>query len=75
MGDEIVIKSIYERVKDSISNFTFDIINNLGFLIPVLIGLVSFVSGVVNYIKFIVTGGYSSQVSATKEFGIFDGYD
>ena len=70
-----MIKSIYKRVKDSISNFTSDPINNLGFLIPVLIGLISFISGVVTYIKFIVDGGYSSQVSATKEFGIFGGYD
>jgi len=70
-----MVKNIFERVKESISDFTSDPINNLGFLIPVLIGLITFISGVVNYIKFIVAGGYSSQISATKEFGIFDGYD
>ena len=70
-----MIKKVFERTKESIRDFTFDPINNLGYLIPVLIGLITFVSGVVAYVKFIVDGGYVSQINATKEFGLFDGYD
>ena len=70
-----MIKNVFERTKESIRDFTSDPINNLGYLIPVLIGLITFVSGVVAYVKFIVGGGYVSQINATKEFGLFDGYD
>lgn len=70
-----MIKEIFERTKESIRDFKFNPIDNLGYLIPVLIGLITFVSGAVAYVKFIVGGGYVRQVNATKEFGLFDGYD
>lgn len=70
-----MIKSIYERAKVSIRNFASDPINNLAVLIPVAIGVVALISGIVTYIMFIVNGGYVAQVDAIKKFGIFDGYD
>lgn len=70
-----MIKEIFERTTESIRDFKLNPIDNLGYLIPVLIGLITFVSGVAAYVKFIVDGGYVRQVSATKEFGLFDRYD
>lgn len=70
-----MIKNIFERTKESVRDFTSDPINNLGFLIPILIGMITFISGVISYIRFIVAGGYVNQVNATKEFGVFSGYD
>lgn len=70
-----MIRDIFERTKESVRDFTSDPINNLGYLIPILIGAITFISGVISYIKFIVNGGYVNQVNATKEFGLFSGYD
>ena len=70
-----MIRDIFERTKESVKDFTSDPIKNLGYLIPILIGLITFISGVISYIKFIVDGGYVNQVNATKEFGLFSGYD
>lgn len=57
-----MIKSFFRKTKESIFDFTADPINNLGFLVPVMIGLVTFISGVVTYIKFIKTSGYVTQL-------------
>ena len=70
-----MIRDIFERTKESVKDFTSDPIKNLGYLIPILIGLITFISGVISYIKFILDGGYVNQVNATKEFGLFSGYD
>lgn len=70
-----MVKDIFERTKESVRDFTSDPINNLGYLIPILIGVITFISGVISYIKFIVEGGYVNQVNVTKEFGLFSGYD
>lgn len=70
-----MIRKIFKSTKDSITNFTSNPINSLGFLIPDCIGLSSLISGIVLYVKFILNGGYVNQINAIKEFGIFDGYD
>ena len=70
-----MIRDIFERTKESVKDFTSDPIKNLGYLIPILIGLITFISGVISYIKFILDGGYVNQVNATKEFGLFSGYE
>ena len=67
------IKSIFRKTKESIINFTASPISNLGFLIPIMIGSIAFISGVVTYIMFIKNGGYVTQVDIFKEYGLYDG--
>lgn len=64
------IKGLISRTGDSIKNFGTDPINNMGFLIPMAIFLLSIISGIVTYIMFIVNGGYTSQVGNIKQDGL-----
>lgn len=70
-----MITDFIGRIKTSIQTFTSNPLNNGGFLIPVAIGVLAVLSGIVNYIRFIVTGGYTNQVRLTKEVGLFSGYE
>ncbi|MBE5857927.1 MAG: hypothetical protein E7296_10245 [Lachnospiraceae bacterium] len=40
---------------------------SLGLLIPVIMGIVSLITGIVTYIMFIVNGGYSAQIRILKD--------
>lgn len=67
-----MIKNIYKKTKEAISNFSSDPINNLAFIIPVFIGLITFLSGILTYFMFILKGGYGNQASAIGAYGGFD---
>lgn len=69
------IKSVYGRTKEAIMHFKDDLINNLGFLIPIAMCLIVFISGVVTYIMFIANGGYAAQVAIIDENGLIDGVE
>lgn len=72
----IRIKDLPGRTVESVKSFTNNPINNLGFLIPMAMALVSLISGIVGYFVFIVQGGYNQQVLYIKEYGtrgIFQG--
>ena len=62
-----MFKSIFSRIKDSIKNFSSDVLPNLEFLISVCIVAVSFISGIVGYVKFILAGSYIEQVEAVAK--------
>lgn len=68
-------RNIFNNTKTAILEISNNTIESLTYLIPILIGIISFVCGIIGYIKFIVDGGYSAQVNATKEYGIFGGYE
>ena len=70
----VMMDKIIEETKESIRNFKGDPVNNLGFLIPVVIGLIALGSGIVTYIMYIFGGGYTVQINAAKEYGWFGGY-
>lgn len=63
------MKEITERTVDTVKNFTKAPIDNLGFLVPVIMAIVSVVAALIGYILYIIHGGYSDQVSLIKEFG------
>ena len=63
------IKAIPRNAKESIKSFRDNPINGLGSIIPMLIGLVSLITGVIAYIKFITSGGYSLQLEMIKQNG------
>lgn len=69
-----MIKYIYEESKRAIKNMPSDPVNSLGYLLPVLTGLLTFISGLVAYVRFIAEGGYTRQIRVTKELGLFGGY-
>lgn len=69
-----MIDNLIYRTKESVNNFKEDPINNLGFLIPVAIALISLGSGIVTYIMYIFNGGYTVQINAAKKYGWFGGY-
>lgn len=69
------MKEFVGNIKNSVCNFKASPINNGGYLIPVLIGAVALISSIVQYIRFIITGGYAEQVRLTKEAGLFGGYE
>lgn len=66
------MKYIYQKTKASIKEFTTNPIGNLSFLVPVIMVLASFVSGIVTYIKFIVDGGYVTQINYVKKDGFLE---
>lgn len=63
------IKAIPRNAKESIKSFRDNPINGLGSIIPMLIGLVSLITGVIAYIRFITSGGYSLQLEMIKQNG------
>ena len=63
------IKKIANRTINTVKSFTQAPIENLGFLIPVVMAVFSVICALVGYVLFIVRGGYSNQVSLIKEFG------
>lgn len=65
------MREIYKQIKEKIINFTTDPIGVLAFLTPLVIVLISFISGIVAYIRFIVSGGYITQIDYVKEEGFF----
>lgn len=69
-----MVDNLIYRTKESVNNFKEDPINNLGFLIPVAIALISLGSGIVTYIMYIFNGGYTVQINAAKKYGWFGGY-
>lgn len=70
-----MIKNLINNVKDSIKDFKQDPIENLAFLVPVGIGLNALINGIIAYILFISRGGYTAQIQAVKEYGIFQSYE
>lgn len=66
------MKDFCKQILGSIKKFPENPIGNLAFLIPVAMVLVSFVSGIVAYIKFIVAGGYTAQINYVKKEGFLD---
>ncbi len=66
---------VVEKTKSAINNLHSDPVNSLGYLIPIGVVLLSIVSAIVGFVRFIISGGYSNQVSAIKEYGLFNGYD
>lgn len=70
-----MIKSVYEDLVDKIRGFRSDPVESLGFIIPYAIGLSALLVGIIAYIIFIVNGGYTAQIAAVEEYGIFAGYD
>ena len=69
-----MVDNLIYRTKESVNKFKEDPINNLGFLIPVAIALISLGSGIVTYIMYIFNGGYTVQINAAKKYGWFGGY-
>ena len=69
-----MIDNLIYRTKESVNTFKEDPINNLGFLIPVAIALISLGSGIVTYIMYIFNGGYTVQINAAKKYGWVGGY-
>ena len=70
-----MIKNLINNVKDSIKDFKQDPIENLAFLVTVGIGLNALINGIIAYILFISRGGYTAQIQAVKEYGIFQSYE
>lgn len=71
------IKELAERTVNSVKCFTKEPIDNLGFLVPMIMAIVSVVTALVGYILYIVQGGYSNQVSLIKTSGtdgIYQGF-
>lgn len=66
------MKDFYKKIKGSIKGFTKNPMGNLAFLIPIVMVLVSFTNGIVTYIKFIVAGGYVTQVDYVKKEGFLE---
>lgn len=64
------VKELSEKIVDSIKNFTNSPVESLGLLIPATMVIITVVSGLVGYIRFIVQGGYLNQVNLIKELGI-----
>lgn len=69
-----ILKNNIERTKELARNLKEDPVNGLGFLIPVVIGLIALGSGIVTYIMYIFKGGYTAQINAVKKYGWFGEY-
>lgn len=64
------IKMVVRETKESVRTIKYNPLNSLGQLIPVAMGLISFISFVVAYICFIAGGGYSEQIELIKAQGV-----
>ena len=69
-----IFKNNIERTKELARDLKEDPVNGLGFLIPVVIGLIALGSGIVTYIMYISKGGYTAQINAVKKYGWFGEY-
>ena len=49
----------YEKTKELLKNFNKDTVCTFGYLIPIVIMMITVISGIVNEIRFIIEGGYS----------------
>lgn len=70
-----MITNLFNKVEYAIKTFKQDPTNNLAFLVPVGIGLNALINGIIAYILFISRGGYTAQIQAVKEYGIFQSYE
>ena len=60
-------RKIFQRTTEAIKNFSSDPIGNLAYLLPVFIGVIAIISGIVTYIMFIYQGGYINQINQIKK--------
>ena len=65
----------YEKTKELVKNINKDTVYTLGYVIPIVIMMITVISGSVNEIRFIIEGGYSKQWRAIANYGLFGGYD
>ena len=70
-----IVGDIIDETKYAIKNFKEQVFESISFLIIVMMGLVSVITGIVAFIMFIVQGGYGKQISFVKKNGIFGKFE
>ena len=71
-GNTKISQKIKDVAKDYQQKFKEDPIYQIGYSIPLLIVMVTFLNGIIAYIRFIKGGGYPTQIAAIKESGPFN---
>ena len=71
-GNTKISQKIKDVAKDYQQKFKEDPIYQIGYSIPLLIVMVTFLNGIIAYIRFIKGGGYTTQIAAIKESGPFN---
>ena len=66
---------VSERVadgKDALVNFKDAPVESLTCLIPLAIKIIAIITGIVAYIAYLVTGGYTEQIARISEYGFMN---
>lgn len=66
---------VSERVadgKDALVNFKDAPVESLTCLIPLAIKIIAIITGIVSYIAYLVTGGYTEQIARISEYGFMN---